>query len=364
MNEKETKTLQDPIQISYVSMDRLLLDGENPRFAGLSKDSSEDDILLRLQKEMHLDELIDSFEKNGFYNTEPLLVIKAKQKDKFIVIEGNRRLAAIKTLFSSGKKISASLRNQLSESIPIAIYPNRESLWTYLGFRHINGPQEWDSYSKAVYALKVHKDFKISIDKIAERIGDRHQTVVKMCNGLRILDQAEQNGDFKADEIDLNRFYFSHLYTILTYDNTRKFLGISGKKKEILKENPVPKNNLDNLKQLLEFLFGNKDGTKGPVIKSQSPDLRYLDAVIGNKLAIKYLKENSQEYASLENALAYTDSEDYKLEDFIFKALNNLRKASGYLSRYKGNEDIYKEMEEILQVADDIMERMKAKRNK
>jgi hypothetical protein len=364
MNEKETKTLQDPIQISYVSTDRLLLDGENPRFAGLSKNVSEAAILLRLQKEMYLDELIDSFEKNGFYNTEPLLVIKAKQKDKFIVIEGNRRLAAIKTLLSSGKKVNKSLRKQLSESIPIAIYPNRESLWTYLGFRHINGPQEWDSYSKAVYALKVHKDFKIPIDEIAERIGDRHQTVIKMCNGLRVLDQAEKNNYFKADEIDLHRFYFSHLYTILAYDNTRKFLGISNKKREILEENPIPKQDLNNLKLLLEFLFGNKDGTKKPVVKSQNPDLKYLDTVIGNKLATKYLKENSQEYASLENALAYTDSEDYKLEDFIFKTLNNLRKASGYLNRYKGNEDIYKQMGEILQVANDIMERMKAKRNK
>lgn len=75
MDEKETKTLQDPIQINYVSVDRLMLDKENPRFAGLSKKASEQEILIKLQKEMHLDELIDSFEKNGFYNTEPLLVI-------------------------------------------------------------------------------------------------------------------------------------------------------------------------------------------------------------------------------------------------------------------------------------------------
>ena len=364
-NEQETKTLQDPIRINYVRLDRLLLDSENPRFAGLSKTATEQEILSKLQKEMHLDELIDSFEKNGFYNTEPLLVIKSKkQNDKFVVVEGNRRLAAIKTLLKSGKNIAATLKTQLTEQIPIAIYPNRQSLWTYLGFRHINGPQEWDSYSKAVYALGVHRDYKIPIEKLAEKIGDRHLTVVKMCNGLRVLEQAEKSGYFKAEEVELRRFYFSHLYTILGYDNTRKFLGIRNKQKEIFSESPVPKKNLNNLKLLLEFLFGSKDGQKKSVIKSQNPDLKYLDDVFGHKPAVNYLKENSQEYSALENALAYTDTEDYKLEDFVFRALNNLRKTAGYLNRYKGNEEVYKQMEEIVQVAKEVLDQMKAKRNK
>lgn len=187
------------------------------------------------------------------------------------MVEGNRRLAAIKTLLKSDRKVSEALKKQITKQIPVAIYPNRQSLWTYLGFRHINGPQEWDSYSKAVYALRVHKDYKISIEKIAEKIGDRHLTVVKMCNGLRVLEQAEKAGYFKAEEVELRRFYFSHLYTILGYDNTRKFLGINNKKKEIFSENPVPKKNLANLKLLLEFLFGSKDGDQKSVITDLSP---------------------------------------------------------------------------------------------
>ncbi|MBI2122255.1 MAG: ParB N-terminal domain-containing protein [Candidatus Sungbacteria bacterium] len=364
MNEQKTKTLQDPIQINYVKLDRLLLDSENPRFAGLSKNASDNEILSKLQKEMHLDELIDSFEKNGFYNTEPLLTVESKKhKGKFVVIEGNRRLAAIKTLLKSEKKISEKLKTQLTKQIPVAIYPDRQTLWTYLGFRHINGPQEWDSYSKAVYALRVHKEYKIPIEKIAERIGDRHLTVIKMCNGLRVLEQAEKEGYFKAEEVELRRFYFSHLYTILGYDNTRKYLGIRNKQKEIFSENPVPRKYFNNLRLLLEFLFGSKDGAKKSVIKSQNPDLKYLDNVLGHKLATNYLRENSQEFSSLENALSYTDTEDYKLEDFVFKALNNLRKTAGYLNRYKGNEEVYKQMKEIAELANTILEQMRTKRN-
>jgi hypothetical protein len=365
MPELETKTLQDPIQINYVSLDRLLLDSENPRFAGLSKDVPEKEILIKLQRETHLDELMDSFEKNGYYSTEPLLVVKSNShKGKFIVIEGNRRLAAIKTLLKSGKKLKPGLQRQLSDQIPIVIYPDRESLWTYLGFRHINGPQEWDSYSKAVYALRVHKDYGVPIDKIAESIGDRHLTVVKMCNGLRALEQAMKSGYFERGEGDLRRFYFSHLYTILGYDNTRKFLGIKDKPKEIFKENPVPKNKVRELKLLIELLFGAPDGTKKPIIKSQNPDLRYLDSILGSKSATNYLKEYSQESSALENALALTDTEDFKLEDFVSRALNNVRKVSGYLNRYKGDDRIYREMQEITEVANDVLNRMSATHNK
>lgn len=365
MNLLETKTLQDRIQINYVSIDRLLLDSENPRFAGLSKGASDKEILTRLQREMHLDELIDSLEKNGYYNTEPLLVIPSKKHpNKFIVIEGNRRLAAIRILIDTKPNLDKTLKEQLTNEIPIAVYPDRKSLWTYLGFRHINGPQEWDSYSKAVYVLRVHKDHNIPIAKIAERIGDRHYTVVKMCNGLRVLEQAEDEGYFSAEEIGLRRFYFSHLYTILGYDNTRKFLGINGEKKEILPENPIPKKHLENLNLLLGFLFGSKDGSKISVIKSQNPDLKYLDDVLGNKRATRYLEDNSQEFLALENALALTETEDYKLEDYIQRTLNSLRKIAGYLNRYKGDERLYEQAEEILQVANEVLERMKAKRSK
>jgi len=35
------------------------------------------------------------------------------------------------------------------QTLPVSRYPNRESLWTYLSFRHINSPKPWDSFSKA-----------------------------------------------------------------------------------------------------------------------------------------------------------------------------------------------------------------------
>ncbi len=47
-----------------------------------------------------LDELAESFLKSGFWPNEALLVIKEKLggKEQLVVVEGNRRLAALKYL--------------------------------------------------------------------------------------------------------------------------------------------------------------------------------------------------------------------------------------------------------------------------
>ncbi len=365
---ENTTTLLDPIKINYFHPDSLLLDAENPRFAGLIDSKvSNNELLKKLRKEMYLDELIDSFRENGYYNTEPLLAIKSnKDPKKFIIIEGNRRLAAIKLLLTDEfkGKVDKKIIKQLSTEIPVAVYPSRKTLWTYLGFRHINGPKEWDSYSKAVYALTVHVEYKIPIKDIADKIGDKNQTVVKMCNGLRLLQQAEKQGYFSSEDVDLKRFYFSHLYTIIQKNNTKSFLGLPSKTNEVFKANPVSKSKIKNLQLLLNLLFGSKDGSVKPVIKSQNPDLRNLDEIIGNKKALKYLTENKTESNVLDNALSFTGSEESVLESLMFKSLNTLRKASGMLYSYKGDDETYKEAKEIETVANYIVAQMEIKRKK
>jgi hypothetical protein len=358
----ETASLQDPIKINYVRPDQLLLDSENPRFAGLIGQTSDKEILQKLRKEMHLDELIESFQKNGYYNTEPLLTIRhPKQNGKFIVIEGNRRLAAIRLLLTPEFKIEKKIAQQLGNEIPIAVYPSRKSLWTYLGFRHINGAKEWDSYSKAIYALRVHNEYKIPITTIAAKIGDTHLTVVRMCNGLRVLEQAEREELFSTEDIDLRRFYFSHLYTILQKQNTQKFLGIKEKRNDILKKNPVPKSKLRNLELLLKLLFGTPDGTVKPVVKSQNPDLKNLDEVFGNQQAFKYLKENSQEQSALENALAFTLKDDLVLSELVYKTLNSLRKANGIVYKYKGDREVLEQVKEMKIIIEGMIDSLSKK---
>ena len=89
------------------------------------------------------------------------------------------------------------------------------------------------------------------------------------------------------------RFAFSHLYTALTRPGYRDFLGLGDEwRSEDPQPNPVPKKNLENLQQVLIWLYGSKsDGIK-PVITSQNPDLKFLGAVLEQFFA-KYVSLNS-----------------------------------------------------------------------
>ena len=102
-----------------------------------------------------------------------------------------------------------------------------------------------------------------------------------------VLDQAKDAKLFDIkDRWPGKRFAFSHLYTALTRPGYRDFLGLSDEwRAEDPKPNPVPKKNLENLQQVLVWLYGSKPDAKKPVINSQNPDLKFLGAVLENPRA-------------------------------------------------------------------------------
>ena len=230
-----------------LNVDRLLLDPDNPRLISGGGTGDQKDLLEVLWREMAVDELVLSIAHNGYYDQEPLLVI-SDQGDQYIVVEGNRRLAAVlllrETVLRQHVKagglptLSEEDRSEL-DTLPVLIYPNREELWAYLGFKHVNGIKPWDSFSKAKYVADVHDNTSISLDEIARRIGDRHTTVERLYRGFQILQQAENQTVFSIDDRTSSRFAFSHLYTAADQPEYQKFLGITSKNS--LKPNPVPK---------------------------------------------------------------------------------------------------------------------------
>jgi len=81
-----------------VPLKRLLLDADNPRLASGFKPTekpTQHQLLEVLWKEMAVDEVAFSIAENGYYPEERLLVIRDAHGSSFIVIEGNRRVAAV-----------------------------------------------------------------------------------------------------------------------------------------------------------------------------------------------------------------------------------------------------------------------------
>lgn len=223
---------------------------------------SDIDLIRVLWRDFAVDEVALSIGNNGFFHHEPLFA--AMEEGRRVVVEGNRRLAAVRLLVDPDlrkdigatdlPRISLSRKNEL-ESLPV-IECDRGEVWQFIGFKHVNGPQAWQSYAKAQYIAWVHDDLGVALQEIARRIGDRHTTVRRLYRGLMALLQAEHNGVFDRDDRWKKHFSFSHLYTGLGYSNTRRFLGINDE--HSFCRDPVPEDHVKDLGDLCVWLYGRK----------------------------------------------------------------------------------------------------------
>lgn len=90
--------------IEFAKTDDLHFDYKNPRLAEFNLDSTNppEEILKILWETMSVEEIILSIASSGFFNHEPLIVVteKIKRTPSIVVIEGNRRLAAVKAILN------------------------------------------------------------------------------------------------------------------------------------------------------------------------------------------------------------------------------------------------------------------------
>lgn len=358
-------------EIGPLRVDDLLLDPFNPRFASGAENETQDDLLKTLWDEFAVDEIALSIAANGFFEEEPLFVIPKDAKNEsgpFIVVEGNRRLAAVRLLRDAHLRqrikatnlpeISAGAKEKLG-ALPASKYRSREELWRYVGFRHINGPQPWDSFSKAMYIATVRDEYGKSLDEIANSIGDRHATVKRLYRGYKVLQQAEAMTSFRREDRIANKFYFSHLYTATDQPEFQRFIGIDPEKS--LRPNPVPKSKLDELRELMVWFYGSKSEKRLPVVERQNPDLNILREVIGEPRGVAALRAG----LSLQRSHEISIGDEKRFRNALIRAKEELQIADGTITTgYAGEEDAYLLFRDIFAIVNSINDRMETKRSK
>lgn len=344
--------------------DELHFDYKNPRIAEFDINSStpEKEIMRILWTVMGVEEIVLSIKASGFFKFEPLYGIE--EGGKTIVIEGNRRLAAVKAILDPGLvnfsgvnknalTVSAEIKLQLLE-LPVVIVPNRESAWKFIGFKHINGAQKWGSYAKAQYISEIHNEYNIPLADIASQLGDTFNTVEKLYQGLQVINQAEAAGVFDRTDVPASRLFFSHLYTGLQQSGFKSFLGIEDTPMD--SKTPIPPDKINDLGDMLNWVFGSKSKEIQPVIKSQNPDLRQLDSILKNSEARAALKQG----VPLVSAYDITRPKSATFEEHIMSAKFSLQKAFAYLTEgYNGsNKDLLDQADSVANLADDLHKQM------
>lgn len=148
--------------LNHATVEDLYLDPNNPR---LGRENSKQQLsqgkILELMQDWELDELATSFIESGFWPQEALIVVQEKigAREQLVVVEGNRRLAALKLLSrppATSKKWQelakeAKRHPKLFTKIPYFVADSRDDIASYLGFRHVTGIKEWHPAEKARY---------------------------------------------------------------------------------------------------------------------------------------------------------------------------------------------------------------------
>ena len=365
----EVVTPAMPANVSYtrIAVDKLLLDATNPRLVelGIPGTASQFEILKALWDEMAVEEVAMSIAYSGYFEHEPLFV-EDSGDGKYVVIEGNRRLAAVKLLVDPSLRqrgkaaklpaIDSARATELAE-LPV-IFTTREDSWRYLGFKHVNGPATWGSYAKAQYIALVHNNYGVELNDIADQIGDNNSTVLRMYRGLMIVEQAEKAKVFSRADIAKNKFSFNYIYTGMDYPGIIGFLGL--RTKGVTPENPVPSAKVKNLGNLMLWLYGRDSSDTPSLIRSQNPDLKTLDTVLLTEAGVKALKDG----LPLSVARDISQGDERLFRQALQQAKQALQKALGTLTTGFSSTDVDmpRVAADIQSLANDLVEAMTTKK--
>ncbi|WP_121062189.1 hypothetical protein [Chachezhania antarctica] len=304
-----------------VDVELLEFDQDNPRFTPDKRpeDGSDEAIITLLDRSSDLGELVQSIAFNGYIDIEPMIVYA--NEDGLVVLEGNRRLAAVKVLRSpelaaacriSTPKLTDEARASLDKVLVYRVEDKHGAI-DLIGFKHINGPQAWDAYAKALYAMRWldaerGKKDGLTLSEIAQRMGDKHDTLHRMVTAAYALKQAEDDYVYDLDDRIKRHFSFSHLYTGLTYPEFSTFLGMDRiARSEDPLERPVPADHEGELRQMLVWLYGSKREDTDPVVQNQASDLRRLKQVLTSQAATRELTERGDLGAAVVTATPASD---------------------------------------------------------
>lgn len=150
-----------------------------------------------------LTELKNSILKNGFIPVEPIVIKPYTHADNFfVVIEGNRRLAAliwIKRDIDGGVDYNDTIIHTL-ENIPVVLVQNDEDdpafFEALMGVRHVSGIKQWGGYQRANLVVILKDEKGLDSDEVADRLGMSTREVNRRYKAFKALKQMKEEEDF------------------------------------------------------------------------------------------------------------------------------------------------------------------------
>lgn len=312
---------------------QLFLDERNPRLPKSLQNATEVEIIEYMLLDASLIELMLAIGKNDFFPGEQLLVVKTKD-EVYKVVEGNRRLSAVKLLNKPDlvsvqkTKIQQVIKETefFPNEIPCLIFDAEEDIHNYLGYRHITGIKEWKLLEKARYLFGLWKDQYSELDlnqasrELAKSIGSRKDYVKRILIGYQIFYKIEDEAYYRIPGLNDTSFYFNYIADSLNKLHIANYLGLDVKNIDDIDEVSINEKHLENWTR---WLFEKNIEGRTRLI-GDSSSLNALNKILGHEDASKAFIEKGY---SLDSAMDLTGEADSQFYNYLNNALSQLENA-------------------------------------
>jgi hypothetical protein len=278
--------------LEHLPLDRLRLDPQNPRLPrGVRGTDDQVALATFIARKYNAIEIARSVATNGFFESEPLIAVK--EGSLWRVVEGNRRLTALKGLadanvrrsFTSGSKEWERLakRADMPTHFPVVVTASEDEIWPILGYRHISGIEPWDPYAKAQFIVS-RVDADVSWERVAIIVGESETSVRSHYRNFMINEQARDDFDIDSTEVEGQFGTFTRAMGSVPI---RAFIKAPAPGDVHPKAKPLPSSKRAQTKELLSWVFG-VDG-RDPVI-DESRQLTELALVLADEKSTDVLR--------------------------------------------------------------------------
>lgn len=318
------ESISDFLAPMKVQLEELLLDPNNPRFAELGEEIdqvpearfAEPKVQQAAFDKMkaskfNVPELRDTIRELGFLPMDRLVVRlwrgNADGAKKYVVIEGNRRVAALKWLLElheCGKETFTDKQLGSFKAFEVLLLDDQlaphTARWILPGLRHVSGIKEWGPYQKARMVFELRETGKTA-QEVAQSLGLSTREANQLWRAYHALEQMGQDEEY--GEHAEPRLY-SYFEEIFKRPNVREWLGWDDDQQQFTNHN--------ELREFYGWMKGGKndDGELGTPKLPEARSIRDLSLVLQDAKALAVFRSSD---GSLTHALARLEA-DHQIE--------------------------------------------------
>ena len=217
--------ISDQLTPIELNIEQVYLDPNNPRFVddnwmtivdeSIDQDNVQATALREMIRSHDVEKLRLNMQENGFLPIDRVIVRQFTQ-GKYVVLEGNRRVAAVKQILQlkqSGNAIKPEVLSSV-KTIPCLLYTgsDKQAAWIFQGLRHIIGIRPWSAYNKAKLMHQLLEEEGKTLSQVGKQFGLSAFGAGQWIRGYRAFRQAKDESEFSREINESAYTYFQELF--------------------------------------------------------------------------------------------------------------------------------------------------------